>query len=168
MGLNFVRLKLDVGVVASTDLAKEGETANPRFPMVGTYNWFVAFAHSAAVKNTGLPTMPYIVDSRDVEGDAMAELQLPSSWDLKKVVYKLFTTVSAPHLKLNMDNLVEVLKSDWRKGKPAKYSFPVLLEEGGDDAERGEGAGGADADHDWDGDKMKIVGRLPSLRCGWI
>ena len=76
----------------------------------------------------------------------MAELQLPSSWDLKKVVYKLFTTVSAPHLKLNMDNLVEVLKSDWRKGKPAKYSFPVLLEEGGDDAERGEGAGGADAD----------------------
>ena len=143
-------MKLDVGVVSSPDLAKEGEPGHARFPLVGTYQGFVTFAHSEAVKGTGLPTMPYIIDTREVEEDAMADLQLPSSMELKEVVFNLFSEVNGPHLKSSMDKLREALRGDWRKAKLSKYSFPKLVAEGGDAEKRGEGAGGTDCDDECD------------------
>ena len=130
-----------MGVVASLDLAKEGEPSHARFPMVGTYTGFVTFAHSEAVKGTGLPTMPYIIDSREVEEEGLADLELPSSMELKEVIYNLFSGVMGPHLKSSMDKLREVLGGDWRKAKAAKWSFPKLMAEGGDGEERGAAAG---------------------------
>ena len=85
-----MRMKVDVGVVSSSDLAKEGDTSHARFPMVGVYSGYVSFAHSDTVKGTGLPTMPYLIDSREAE-ERMEELGLPSSLALKKAVFKLFS-----------------------------------------------------------------------------
>ena len=127
-----LRLKLDVGVISSSDLAKEGEPSHPRFPMVGVYTGFVSFAHRDAAKGTGLPTMPYLIDNREVEAEEMAEISLPASMDLKEAVYKLFSGVEAPHTKSNMDKLREALQGDWKKAKLAKYSFPELAAEGGE------------------------------------
>ena len=111
------RLKVDIGIVSSTDLSKEGEPSHPRFPMVGIYSSYASFANSAVVKGTGMVTMPYIIDSREVEDEEVADLDLPSSWNLKEGTYNLFKKVSAPHMKSNMDNLKEALKSDWKKPK---------------------------------------------------
>ena len=111
------RLKVDIGIVSSSDLSKDGEPAHPRFPMVGIYNCFASFGNGEVVKGTGLPTMPYIIDARDVEEEEAANLELPSSWDLKQAVFNLFRKVSAPHMKSNMDNLKEAMKGDWRKPK---------------------------------------------------
>ena len=127
-----LRMKLDVGVISSSDLAKEGEPSHPRFPMVGVYAGFVSFAHGDAAKGTGLPTMPYLIDNREVEAEEMAELSLPTSMDLKEAVFKMFTGVEAPHTKSNMDKLREVLQGDWKKAKPSKYTFPGLAAEGGE------------------------------------
>ena len=85
-----MRMKVDVGVVSSSDLAKEGDTSHARFPMVGVYSGYVSFAHSDTVKGTGLPTMSYLIDSREAE-ERMEELGLPSSLALKKAVFKLFS-----------------------------------------------------------------------------
>jgi hypothetical protein len=128
-----LRLKLEVGVVSSQDLSKEGEPSHPRFPMVGVYSGFASFAHSDAAKGTGLPTMPYLIDGREVTGEEMAELCLPSSMDLKEALFKLFSGGSAPHTKSNMDKLREALQGDWRKAKASKYTFPRLAAEGEDD-----------------------------------
>ena len=127
-----LRMKLDVGVISSSDLAKEGEPSHPRFPMVGVYAGYVSFAHRDAAKGTGLPTMPYLIDNREVEAEAMSEVSLPTSMDLKEAVYKLFSGVEAPHTKSNMDKLREALQGDYKKAKPAKYTFPGLAAEGGD------------------------------------
>ena len=137
-----MRLKLDVGVVSSLDLAKEGEPSHPRFPMVGVYSGFVTFAHSDAVKGTGLPTMPYLIDSRQVEEEGMEELSLPTSMELKEEVFKLFSGGAAPHTKSNMDKLREVLLGDWRKARYSKYTFPGLAAEGGDEGGDETPAGG--------------------------
>ena len=126
-----LRLKLEVGVISSQDLAKEGEPSHPRFPMVGVYSGFASFAHSNIVEGTGLPTMPYLIDAREVEGEEMAGLCLPTSMELKEAFFKLFSEGSAPHTKSNMDKLREALQGDWRKAKASKYSFPRLAEEGG-------------------------------------
>lgn len=139
--LTAFRLKLDVGVVASLDLAKEGEPGHARFPIVGTYQGFVSLAHSEAVKGTGLPTMPYIIDSRDVEEEGLPDLALPSSMQLKEAVYNIFYGKMGPHLKSSMDKLREALKGDWRKEKPARYTFPRLAAEDGGE-ERDASAGG--------------------------
>ena len=112
-----VRLKVDVGIVSSTDLNREGDTTHPRFPVVGIYTCFASFGNAEVVKGTGLPTMPYIIDSREVEEEELADLALPSSWELKQAVYNLFKKVSAPHMKSNMDNLKETMKGDWKKPK---------------------------------------------------
>ena len=136
-----MRMKIDVGVVSSLDLAKEGDPSHPRFPMVGVYTGFITFAHSEAVKGSGLPTMPYLIDSRQVE-EGEEELSLPTSMDLKKEVFKLFSGGMMPHTKSNMDKLKEALLGDWKKGKPSKYSFPELAAEGGDDEGEGSAAGG--------------------------
>ena len=111
------KLKVDVGIVASNDLSKEGDPAHPRFPMMGIYSGYATFANSDTVKGTGLPTMPYIIDAREVEEEELASLELPSSWDLKMGVYSLFKKVSAPHMKSSMENLKEALKGDWKKPK---------------------------------------------------
>ena len=111
------RLKVDVGIVSSNDLSKEGDPSHPRFPMMGFYSCYASYANPEVVKGTGLVTMPYIIDAREVEAEELAELQLPSSWDLKEGVYNLFKKVSAPHMKSNMDNLNEALKTDWKKTK---------------------------------------------------
>ena len=115
------------------DLAKEGEPSHARFPMVGTYQGFVTLAHSETVKGTGIPTMPYIIDSRDVEDEGLSELELPSSRQLKEAIYNLFSGRAAPHLKSSMDKLREALQGDWRKEKLARYTFPELAGEGGGD-----------------------------------
>ena len=60
------RMKVDVGIVASNDLVKEGEVAHQRFPMMGIYNCYASFTNADTVKGTGLPTMPYIIDAREV------------------------------------------------------------------------------------------------------
>lgn len=125
-----LRLKVEVGVISSLDLAKEGEPSHPRFPMVAVYSGFASFAHSDSVKGTGLPTMPYLIDTREVEGEGMAELCLPSSKELKEAVFKLFSEGSAPHTKSNMDKLREALQGDWKKAKASRYSFPRLAAEG--------------------------------------
>ena len=111
------RLKVEIGIVSSSDLSKDGEPAHSRFPVVGIYSCFASFGNGEVVKGTGLPTMPYIIDAREVEDDEVADLELPSSWELKQAVYNLFKKVSAPHMKSNMDNLKEALKGDWRKPK---------------------------------------------------
>ena len=135
-------MKLDVGVVSSSDLAKEGEPSHARFPMVGTYQGFVSLAHSETVKGTGLPTMPYIIDSRDVEEEGLSELELPSSWQLKEAIYNLFSGAMGPHLKSSMDKLREALRGDWRKEKLARYTFPKLVAEGDDDDDGDARTGG--------------------------
>ena len=137
-----LRMKLDVGVISSSDLAKEGEPSHCRFPMVGVYAGFVSFAHRDAAKGTGLPTMPYLLDSREVEAEEMAELSLPTSMELKEAVFNMFTRVEAPHTKSNMDKLREVLQGDWKKAKSSKYTFPGLAAEGGDDERERSPAGG--------------------------
>ena len=111
------RLKVDIGIVSSSDLSKEGEPAHPRFPTVGIYSCYASFGNAEVVKGTGLPTMPYIIDAREVEDEELADLELPTSWDLKQAVFNLFRKVSAPHMKSTMDNLKEALKGDWRKPK---------------------------------------------------
>ena len=125
-----LRLKVEVGVISSLDLAKEGEPSHPRFPMVAVYSGFTSFAHSENVRGTALPTMPYIIDSREVDSERMAELPLPSSMELKEAVFKLFSGGSAPHTKSNMDKLREALQGDWKKAKASRYTFPRLPAEG--------------------------------------
>ena len=111
------RLKVSVGIVASQDISKEGEASHNRFPVVGIYDCYASFSNSQVVKGTGLPTMPYIIDARDVQEEEIADLDLPSSWDLKMAIYNLFRKVSDPHCKSNMENLKEALKGDWRRPK---------------------------------------------------
>ena len=136
-----MRLKLDVGVVSSSDLAKEGEPSHPRFPMVGVYSGYISYAHSEAVKGTGLPTMPYLIDGREVGDEGLEELCLPTSMELKEEVFKLFSGGVAPHTKSNMDKLREALAGDWRKARPSKYTLPGLAAEGDDDEENETPAG---------------------------
>ena len=136
-----MRLKLDVGVVSSSDLAKEGEPSHPRFPMVGVYSGYISYAHSEAVKGTGLPTMPYLIDGREVGDEGLEELCLPTSMELKEEVFKLFSGGVAPHTKSNMDKLREALVGDWRKARPSKYTLPGLAAEGDDDEENETPAG---------------------------
>ena len=38
-----LRLKLEVGVISTSDLTKEGEANSPRFPMVGVFSGFLVF-----------------------------------------------------------------------------------------------------------------------------
>lgn len=136
-----MRLKLDVGVVSSSDLAKEGEPSHPRFPMVGVYSGYISYAHSEAVKGTGLPTMPYLIDGREVGDEGLEEVCLPTSMELKEEVFKLFSGGVAPHTKSNMDKLREALAGDWRKARPSKYTLPGLAAEGDDDEENETPAG---------------------------
>ena len=135
-----LRLKLEVGVISTSDLTKEGEANHPRFPMVGVYSGFLVFSHSDAVKGTGLPTMPFLIDNREVEEEALPDLPLPTSLELKEAIFKLFSDTTAPHMKSNMDKLHDALQGDWRKTKPSKYTFPVQAAEGDEnesDAETG-------------------------------
>ena len=144
-----LRMKLDVGVISSSDLAKEGDPSHPRFPMVVVYTGFVSFAHRDAAKGTGLPTMPYLIDNREVAEEEMEELPLPTSIELKEAVFNMFTGVEAPHTKSNMDKLREVLQGDWKKGKPSKYTFPGLAAEGDDDERESLPAGQATWPKTW-------------------
>ena len=56
------RLKVDIGIVSSSDLSKDGEPAHPRFPMVGIYNCFASFSQKLkhcivfSLKSLGLLT----------------------------------------------------------------------------------------------------------------
>ena len=74
------RLKVDIGIVSSSDLSKDGEPAHPRFPMVGIYNCFASFGNGEVVKGTGLPTMPYIIDARDARDASMHRWRRRPTW----------------------------------------------------------------------------------------
>ena len=54
------------------------------------------------MKGTGLPTMPYIIESREVETEELADLAPPTS---KQAVYNLFKKSK------------EAMKDDWRTPK---------------------------------------------------
>ena len=94
------------------------------------------------LKGTGLPTIPYIINSREVEEEGLLELELPSSWQLKEAIYNLFSGAMGPHLKSSMDKLREALRGDWRKEKLARYTFPKLVAEGDDDDDGDARTGG--------------------------
>ena len=61
-------MQLDLGVVSCTNLVMN-DPDKSKVPMVSIYAGNVTLAHSRALEDSDIPTLPYLIIKRDAEGE---------------------------------------------------------------------------------------------------
>ena len=61
-------MQLDLGVVSCTNLVMN-DPDKSKVPMVSIYAGNVTLAHSRALEDSDIPTLPYLINKRDAEGE---------------------------------------------------------------------------------------------------
>ena len=100
-------MQLDLGVVSCTNLVMN-DADKSQVPMVSIYEGNVTLAHSRALEDSDIPTLPYLINKRDAEGEEMT-MKLPTNEQLHEAVEKMLMDSEDPDFKNNMDQVREIL-----------------------------------------------------------
>ena len=104
-----LKVKLTVGVYAAKDVPRIQDSSHPRFPLINLVNLNIPLMPDSPENATiCLPFVPYLL------ADADGEMDVPRWPKIVRAVTGMFRSPTPPHSKSNMDNLQEVLKSDWK------------------------------------------------------
>ena len=106
-------MQLDLGVVSCTNLVMN-DPDKSQVPMVSIYAGFVTLAHSRALEDSDIPTLPYLINKRDAEGEEMT-MKLPTNEQLHEAVEEMLTDSEDPQFKNNMDQVREILLHENQK-----------------------------------------------------
>ena len=118
--LDWIKLKMTVGVFAAKDVLKIQDS---RFPFIILVSVNIPMMPEAPEGPAiCLPFVPYLL----VEGEDDDEREVPCWAMIARAVGGMFRAPTPPHSKSNMDNLSEVLKTDWKVDKKSKYIFPEI------------------------------------------
>ena len=100
-------MQLDLGVVSCTNLVMN-DPDKSKVPMVSIYAGNVTLAHSRALEDSDIPTLPYLIIKRDAEGEEVT-MKLPTNEQLHEAVEKMLTDSEDPQFENNMDQVREIL-----------------------------------------------------------
>ena len=106
-------MQLDLGVVSCTNLVMN-DPDKSQVPMVSIYAGFVTLAHSRALEDSDIPTLPYLINKRDAEGEEMT-MKLPTNEQLHEAVEEMLTDSEDPQFKNNMDQVRQILLHENQK-----------------------------------------------------
>ena len=106
-------MQLDLGVVSCTNLVMN-DPDKSQVPMVSIYAGFVTLAHSRALEDSDIPTLPYLINKIDAEGEEMT-MKLPTNEQLHEAVEEMLTDSEDPQFKNNMDQVREILLHENQK-----------------------------------------------------
>ena len=107
-------MQLDLGVVSCTNLVMN-DPDKSKVPMVSIYAGNVTLAHSRALEDSDIPTLPYLIIKRDAaEGEEMT-MKLPTNEQLHEAVEKMLTDSEDPQFENNMDQVRKILLHENQK-----------------------------------------------------
>ena len=118
------KLKVVLGLVPALDITALPGYDHPRFPLI-PFSTIVCDYMPGQPDNLRipLPFTPYLWNQSGEE-----EVDIPDFTVVLSACVGLFRGTSAPHIKSNHENLITVLKTDWRKTVSSKYTFPKIKE----------------------------------------